>query len=150
MQETQEMWVQSPGWEDLEQEMATYSSILAWKIPRTEKPDSLQSMESQSQKQLSMSTHITLCSHPYSHVENVRGKLYLKLAQEVSGRIKCVLSFYEVHNKIHICIFFTLCKLFSYQFSHAIFITILQIESGRQFCCHIYIYKEIEVQKSCD
>ena len=105
--------------------MATYSSILAWKIPRTEKSDSLQSMELQSWTQLSTSTHITLCSHLYSHVENVRGNLYLKFAQEVSGRIKCVLSFYEVHNKINICIFFTLCKLFSYQFSHAIFVTIL-------------------------
>ena len=31
--------VQSLGWEDsLEKEMATYSSILAWRIPRTEKP----------------------------------------------------------------------------------------------------------------
>ena len=30
----QEMWVQSLGWEDpLEKEMATHSSILAWKIP---------------------------------------------------------------------------------------------------------------------
>ena len=31
MQEIQEMWVQSVGWEDsLEKEMATHSSILAW------------------------------------------------------------------------------------------------------------------------
>ena len=38
MQETQEMQVQSLGQEDpLEEEMATYSSILAWKIPWTEK-----------------------------------------------------------------------------------------------------------------
>ena len=30
---TREMWVRSPGWEDLlEKEMATHSSILAWKI----------------------------------------------------------------------------------------------------------------------
>ena len=30
-----ETWVQSLGWEDsLEKEMATYSSILAWRIPR--------------------------------------------------------------------------------------------------------------------
>jgi len=37
MQETQEMRVQSLGQEDpLEKEMATYSSILAWKVPRTE------------------------------------------------------------------------------------------------------------------
>ena len=39
MQETQEMQVPSLGWEDpLEKEMATHSSILAWKIPWTEKP----------------------------------------------------------------------------------------------------------------
>ena len=37
--------VQSLGWEDpLEKEMATHSSILAWKIPWTEEPGGLQSM----------------------------------------------------------------------------------------------------------
>ena len=42
------MWVQSLGGEDpLEKEMATHSSILAWKIPWTEEPGGLQSMESQ-------------------------------------------------------------------------------------------------------
>ena len=41
----QEIWVWSLGWEDpLEKEMATHSSILAWKIPWTEEPDGLQSM----------------------------------------------------------------------------------------------------------
>ena len=41
----QEMQVQSLGWEDpLEEEMATHSSILAWRIPWTEEPDALQSM----------------------------------------------------------------------------------------------------------
>ena len=45
MQETQ---VRSLGWEDpLEKEMATHSSILAWKIPRTEEPGRLQSIRSQ-------------------------------------------------------------------------------------------------------
>jgi len=35
----QEMWVQSVGQEDLlEEEMATHSSIFAWKIPWTEEP----------------------------------------------------------------------------------------------------------------
>ena len=35
----------SLGWEDpLEEGMATHSSILAWKIPRTEEPGRLQSM----------------------------------------------------------------------------------------------------------
>ena len=38
-------WVQSLGQEDpLEKEMATHSSILAWKIPWTEEPGRLQSM----------------------------------------------------------------------------------------------------------
>ena len=42
-----ETWVRSLGWEDpLEKEMATYSSILAWKIPWAEKPGRLQSIES--------------------------------------------------------------------------------------------------------
>ena len=44
----QETWVRSLGWEDLlEKEMATHSSILAWRIPWTEEPDRLQSMGSQ-------------------------------------------------------------------------------------------------------
>ena len=41
----QETWVQSLGQEDLlEKEMATHSSILAWKIPWTEKPGRVQSV----------------------------------------------------------------------------------------------------------
>ena len=48
MQETQETWVQSLGWEDpLEKEMGAHSSILAWKIPWTEEPCRLQSLGSQ-------------------------------------------------------------------------------------------------------
>ena len=40
-----ETWVQSLGWEDLlEKEMATHSSILAWKIPWAEEPGRLQPM----------------------------------------------------------------------------------------------------------
>ena len=40
----QETWVLSLGWEDpLEKEMATHSSILAWKIPSTEEPGGLYS-----------------------------------------------------------------------------------------------------------
>ena len=45
MQEMQEMKVQSLEWEDpLEKEMATHSSILAWKISSVEEPGGLQSM----------------------------------------------------------------------------------------------------------
>ena len=44
----EETWVQSLGWEDLlEKELATHSSILAWKIPWTEEPGRVQSMGSQ-------------------------------------------------------------------------------------------------------
>ena len=53
MQETGETLVQSLRQEDsLEEEMATYSSILAWRIPWTEQLGGLQSMGSQSQTRL--------------------------------------------------------------------------------------------------
>ena len=43
--EMQENWVPSLGWEDpLEKEMATHSTILAWKIPWIEEPGRLQFM----------------------------------------------------------------------------------------------------------
>ena len=44
----QENWVPSLGREDpLEKRIATHSSILAWRIPWTEEPGGLHSMESQ-------------------------------------------------------------------------------------------------------
>jgi len=43
----QETWVGSLGWGDLLKGMATHSSILAWRIPRTEEPGGLQSLGSQ-------------------------------------------------------------------------------------------------------
>ena len=51
MQETQ---VQLLAWEDpLEKGVTTHSSILAWRIPWTEKPGGLQSMIAKSQTRLS-------------------------------------------------------------------------------------------------
>ena len=48
-----ETWVWSLGWEDpLEKDMATLSSVLAWRIPWTEKPGGLQSTGSHSWTQL--------------------------------------------------------------------------------------------------
>ena len=39
------MWVRFLGWEDLlEEDMATHSSILAWRIPCTEEPGGLRYM----------------------------------------------------------------------------------------------------------
>ena len=52
MQETQEMVSSVPGMgRSLEEEMATHSSIFAWRIPWTEKPGGLQSMGSQRVRQ---------------------------------------------------------------------------------------------------
>ena len=51
----QDMWVLTLGVEDsLDEEMATHSSILAWKIPWTEDPGRLQSMGLQRVTQLSI------------------------------------------------------------------------------------------------
>ena len=45
---TRETWVRSLGWDDpVEKEIATHSSILAWRIPWTEEPGGLQSTGSQ-------------------------------------------------------------------------------------------------------
>ena len=49
----QETPVRSLGWEDPpEKRVATHSSILAWRIPRTEEPGGLPSMGSQSQTRM--------------------------------------------------------------------------------------------------
>ena len=58
IQETQETEVQSLDWEDpLEKEMATHSSILAWKTPWTEEPGGLPPMGVQSVKYKQAHTH---------------------------------------------------------------------------------------------
>ena len=63
MQETQ---VRSLGWEDLlEEEMATHSSILAWKILWTEEPGGLQSMGSQG---VGRSEHTRIQYMPYEQI----------------------------------------------------------------------------------
>ena len=60
------MWVQALGWEDtLEEEMATHSSILAWKIPWMEEPGRLQSMGPQkSWSPLSNQAHTASSNRP--------------------------------------------------------------------------------------
>ena len=53
-----ETWVQFLGWDDpLEKEMATDSSVLAWKIPWTEEPGELWSM---GRKELDMTQQLLL------------------------------------------------------------------------------------------
>ena len=60
----QEMQVRSLGQEGtLEKKMATHSSILAWRIPRTAEPGGLQSKGSQSQTRLSTHIRYMMCKH---------------------------------------------------------------------------------------
>ena len=59
----------------LEKAMATYSIILAWRIPWTEEPDRLQSMGSQSQTRLSDFTFLSRM--PFT-VSTVRPMLFQK------------------------------------------------------------------------
>ena len=58
----QETWVRSLGWEDpLEKEMATHSSILAWRVPWTKEPGGLHAVhgitELDTTEQLSTAQH---------------------------------------------------------------------------------------------
>ena len=61
----QEMWVQSLGREDpLEEEGATQSGVLAWKIPCAEEPAGLQSMRSQ---RVHVHTHTPVHTRAHTH-----------------------------------------------------------------------------------
>ena len=51
----------------LEEEMAAHSSILAWKIPWTEKPGWLQSWGRKESEKLSMHTHTHTHTHTHKH-----------------------------------------------------------------------------------
>ena len=72
MQKTQEMRVWSLGGEDpLEEEMATHSNILAWKIPWTEEPGGLQS-------QTQLSDWVHTCTRPHTHTHTHTCEKYRK------------------------------------------------------------------------
>ena len=59
MQETQEIQVQSLGQEDpLEEDIAVHSSNLAWRIPWTEEPGGLQSMDGKELDMTEATQHI--------------------------------------------------------------------------------------------
>ena len=61
------MQVQSLGQEDpLEEEMATHSSILAWKIPWIEQPGGLQSIGLKELVRMEH-THTATQTHPHPH-----------------------------------------------------------------------------------
>ena len=67
MQETQENWIQSLDQEDpLKGEVATQSSVLAWKIPWTDEPGRYSPWgrkESDATEELRMYTYICIYTH---------------------------------------------------------------------------------------
>ena len=70
-----ETWVRSLGQEDpLKKGMATHSSILAWRIPRTEEPGELQSMGSHRVGHDLAGTHGLCNGHPAA-IGRARGSL---------------------------------------------------------------------------
>ena len=67
----QETWVWFLGQEDpLGEEMATYSSIFAWRIPRTEEPGGLQSMGLQESDTTQWLNHTTQAQGSEKKIEN--------------------------------------------------------------------------------
>ena len=78
MQETQEMQVRYLGWEGpLEKEMATHSSVLAWRIPGTERPGGLPSMGSHRVR------------HNWSDLAAAAGRLVVHM-------VKCLPAMWEI------------------------------------------------------
>ena len=96
----QETLVQFLGWEDpLEKEMATHSSILAWRIPRMEESGGLQSTGSQSRTRLSdfifFFFSLTVVHQASLSIINSQGLLKLR-STEVGDEIQvssCLQSF---------------------------------------------------------
>ena len=77
MQEMQETWIQSLGQGDpLEEEMATHSSLLAWRIPWAEEPGGLQSMGLQ-RIRLDWVTEHTLLITNYGTYQNRARKVFV-------------------------------------------------------------------------
>ena len=73
MKEMQETQVQSLGREDpLEKEMATHSSIVAWRIPWTEEPGGLQFMRSQRVGHDGAHMHTQTHTHTYCLTPSLR------------------------------------------------------------------------------
>ena len=68
VQETQETQVQSPGGEEpLEEEMATHSSILVWRIPQMEEPGGLQPWGHKRVRHNRTCIHIHTHTHTHTH-----------------------------------------------------------------------------------
>ena len=101
----QETPVSSLGQKDLPEEgMTTHSSILAWRIPRTEEPGGLQSMGSQSQKQLKrLSMQALKDYHPGDSTSRSSEKQLQR--RRGKGQYTCGFGGGEIHAIKHILFF---------------------------------------------
>ena len=80
------MWVRSLGGEDpLEKDMATHSSILAWRTQWAEEPGGLQSLRSQSQTRLiRLGTQTTPAFSSYMYIRGTRERLRMSQGEQPS------------------------------------------------------------------
>ena len=118
MQEMQEMWVCFLGQEDpLEKEMATHSSILAWRIPWRDEPGGLQSTELQrvrhnwarmhAQASLLKQANRSLCLpqtfgiHDFSNFRQIIRYVLLNTSKDIWGSIWLSLRLLFLHRKSH-------------------------------------------------
>ena len=74
------MWFRFLGQEDLlEEEMATHSSVLAWKIPWTEEPGGLQGVACGATVGLQRVRHNCTCTRMHTHTHTLSLSLSLSL-----------------------------------------------------------------------
>ena len=84
-----ETWVQSLSWEDaLEEGMAIHSSILAWRIPRTEVPSRLQSMGSRTVGHDWVTNHSTAIAKKVHVSSSEQVRFVISGWSEVRKRVK--------------------------------------------------------------
>ena len=110
----QKTWVQSLRQKDpLEKEMATHSSILAWRIPWTKKPGGLWSMGSQSQTRLRY-YHFHFQRDVQKNVlQNVKNSLHwIEGLNEMEKKFICIFLYVGIFFKVTI-MFTKILKLFS-------------------------------------
>ena len=105
----QDAWIQSLGQEDLlEKEMASHSRILAWRIPHTEEPGGLQSMESQTVRHdWTTFTSLPLIQFTWSSLNSIN--FMYKLYTFYEGLISLI----KVHSLFWLSLFFLCLNVIS-------------------------------------
>ena len=122
----QETWVRSLGLEDpLEKGLATHSSILAWRIPWTERPGGLLSIESQ---RVEHSWVINVCAHARTHTHTHNWEIYhsfpviihsLFFKWDTRGNLSIYISLW-VSNRVRSSIKSSLIWLLAYVFERVL------------------------------